>query len=157
LARRSSIGGGMSKRVKTPGGQVRRRGTRRPRPAAAAKTGRPPKARRSSLRQQLAARARELEEALQQQAATSEILRAISNAPHNLQAALETIAETATRLLDVKDAEIMRVEGGALRLVAKHGPMQQFWPLGVLRPINRNWVTGRAVVDRATIHVPDLR
>src|SRR5262245_44877691 len=111
----------MSKRVKTPGGQVRRRGTRRPRAAVAAKTGKPGKGGRPTLRQQLAVRTRELEEAVQQQSATSNILRAISNAPWNLQATLEAIAETATRLLDVKDAEIMRVEGDALRLVAKHG------------------------------------
>jgi len=30
-------------------------------------------------------------------------------------------------------------------------------PLGELRPINRNWVTGRCVVDRTIIQVPDLR
>jgi GAF domain-containing protein len=100
---------------------------------------------------------RERDEALEQQAATSEVLRVISNSPRDLQAALEKISETAAQLLDVKDAEIMRVEGDALRLLAKHGPMRQFWPLGDLRPINRNWVTGRAVVDRTIIHVPDLQ
>ena len=111
---------------------------------------------RLTPRGRLAACTRELEAALQQQSATSEILHVISNSPRNLQAALETIAGTAARLLHVKDAEIMRVEGDALRLVAKYGPMRQFWPLGDLRTINRNWVTGRAVVDRATIHIPDL-
>jgi GAF domain-containing protein len=100
---------------------------------------------------------RERDEALEQQAATSEVLSVISNSPRDLQAALEKISETAAQLLDVKDAEIMRVEGDALRLLAKHGPMRQFWPLGDLRPINRNWVTGRAVVDRTIIQVPDLQ
>jgi two-component system NtrC family sensor kinase len=40
--------------------------------------------------------------------------------------------------------------------VAKHGPSRQ-WPIGSVRPINRDWVTGRAVVDRAIVHVPDLQ
>jgi GAF domain-containing protein len=70
--------------------------------------------------------------------------------------ALHAIAESAARLLDVTDADIMRVEGDALRLVAKHGPSRQ-WPVGSVRPINRDWVTGRAVVDRALVHIPDLQ
>ena len=40
--------------------------------------------------------------------------------------------------------------------MAKHGPSQQ-WPIGSRRPINRNWVTGRAVFDRTTIQVRDLQ
>jgi GAF domain-containing protein len=111
----------------------------------------------TSLETEIARLSRERDEALEQQAATAEVLRVISNSPRDLQAMLEKIAETAAQLLDVKDAEIMRVEGDALRLLAKHGPMQQFWPLGDLRPINRNWVTGRSVIDRGVIHVRDLQ
>src|SRR5262245_64550416 len=50
----------------------------------------------------------------------------------------------------------MRVEGELLRCVAKHGPSPQ-WAIGSTRAINRNWVTGRAVVDRKTVHVRDLQ
>ena len=70
--------------------------------------------------------------------------------------ALRAIAESAARLLDVTDADIMRVEGDLLRCVAKHGPSRQ-WPVGSTRPVNRDWVTGRAVIDRTTVHVPDLQ
>ncbi len=100
--------------------------------------------------------ARELDDARQQQAATAEVLRVISNSPTDIQSVLGAIAESAARLLDVTDAEIMRVEGDMLRLVAKHGASRQR-PVGSVRPINRNFVTGRAVVDRRTIHVPDLQ
>src|SRR5262249_16650049 len=31
------------------------------------------------------------------------------------------------------------------------------WSVGTVRPINRNWVTGRAIIDRTTVHVPDLQ
>ena len=93
---------------------------------------------------------RELNDALQQQTATADILKVISHATFNLQVVLDAIATAAARLLDIADADIMRVEGHSLVYVAKHGPSQQ-WPIGSRRAINRNWVTGRAVFDRATI------
>jgi signal transduction histidine kinase len=113
----------------------------------------------ADLQNKLDLRTRELREALQQQAATGEILRTISRSPTDLESVLGAIAESAARLLDVTDAEIMRVEGDVLRLLAKHGHM----PMGDLGvghdagPINRHWVTGRAVIDRITVHVPDLQ
>ncbi len=101
-------------------------------------------------------KSRELAEALQQKTAISEILRAISNSPSNVQSILETVAKNAAQLCDVNDAEIFKVEGNALRLVAKYG-QHPLWPIGTLRPINRDWVAGRAVVDRHPIHVDDLQ
>jgi two-component system, NtrC family, sensor kinase len=99
---------------------------------------------------------RELGEARDQLTATSDVLRVISNSPTNLQSALGAIAESAARLLDVVGAEISRVEGDGLRLMAKHGSLPQRL-VGSIRPINRSWVTGRAVVDRTTIQVLDLQ
>jgi signal transduction histidine kinase len=99
---------------------------------------------------------RELSEAQDQLTAMSEVLRILSDSATDLQVALGAIAESAARILDVADAEIMGREGDVLRLLAKHGQSLQ-WPIGFVRPINRNWVTGRAVVDRTTIQVPDLQ
>src|SRR5215467_10718939 len=98
----------------------------------------------------------ERDEALERETATSEVLRIISNSPTDLQSALGAIAESAARLLDVAGAEISRVEGDGLRLMAKHGSFPQR-PVGSVRPINRDWVTGRAVVDRTTVQVFDLQ
>jgi serine phosphatase RsbU (regulator of sigma subunit) len=98
----------------------------------------------------------QLSEALQQKTAISEILRVISNSPTNVQSVLDAVAENAARLCDVNEAEIMQVEGDELRLVAKLGGSRQ-WPIGTARPINRDWVTGRAVVDRMPVQVPDLQ
>ena len=98
----------------------------------------------------------ELTETLEQQTTTGDILEAISNSPADAQLVLSTIAESAARLLDVTDAEIMRLEGDVLRLMVKHGSSRQ-WSVGTVRPINRNWVTGRAIIDRTTVHVPDLQ
>ena len=98
----------------------------------------------------------ELTETLEQQSTTGDILQAISNSPTDALLVLSTIAESAARLLDVTDAEIMRLEGDVLRLMVKHGSSRQ-WSVGTVRPINRNWVTGRAIIDRTTVHVPDLQ
>jgi GAF domain-containing protein/CheY-like chemotaxis protein/anti-sigma regulatory factor (Ser/Thr protein kinase) len=102
---------------------------------------------------ELQAKNTDLTEALEQQTATAEILRVISSSPTDLQPVLVTVAENAARVCGADDAQIFRVEGDALRWVATHGPMP---PIVGRRPIDRGWVTGRAVVDRCTIHVDDL-
>jgi hypothetical protein len=76
----------------------------------------------------------DLTEALEQQTATSEVLRVISNSRTDVQSVLRATAESAARLLDVTDVQIMRVEGDALRSVAKHGPLPNWMGL---RPTNR--------------------
>jgi GAF domain-containing protein len=110
----------------------------------------------TEAQKELDLRTHELSEALDQQKATSEVLRVISNSPTDLQSALGAIAESAARLLDVADAEINSLEADGLRLMAKHGSSRQR-PVGSVRPISRGLVTGRAVIDRTTIQVPDLQ
>jgi signal transduction histidine kinase len=97
----------------------------------------------------------ETKEALEQQTATSEILRVISSSPTDFQPVLDAVAESATRLCDAKDVSIALVDGDLLRVLASHGMLARWWPdEGV--PISRGSVTGRAVVDRQTVHIHDL-
>jgi GAF domain-containing protein len=105
------------------------------------------------LFKELEGRNRELTEALEQQTATAEILRVISSSPTDLQPVLVTVAENAARVCGAIDAQIYRVEGEFLHWVASHGPIP---PNTEERLISRGSVTGRAVVDRRTIHVHDL-
>jgi transcriptional regulator with GAF, ATPase, and Fis domain len=151
----SDLGRAMARRSR----EGRKRTKARPRKAEALKRGDAPTLRRGSpavgQESELARLRRERDEALERETASSEVLRIISNSPTDLQSALGAIAESAARLLDVAGAEISRVEGDDLRLMAKHGAFLQR-PIGSMRPINRKWVTGRAVVDRTTVQVLDL-
>jgi signal transduction histidine kinase len=97
-------------------------------------------------------RNRDLTESLEQQTATAEILRVISSSPTDLQPVLDAVAENAARVCGASDAKIYRIDGGLLRLVASCGPVPGVMHLA----ISRGLVTGRAVVDRQTIHVHDL-
>ena len=69
---------------------------------------------------------RQLNEALEQQTATSEILGVIASSPTEIQPVLDAVAESAARLCSAKDALIRLVEGKLLRLVAHHGPIPFF-------------------------------
>jgi len=93
----------------------------------------------------------ELTEALEQQTATSEILGVIASSPTDIQPVLNTVAANAARLCDASDAVVFRIDGDVLQPVAIHGPNP-----AVPNPISRGSTSGRAIIDRRTIHIPDL-
>src|SRR5262245_37596351 len=97
----------------------------------------------------------ETKEALDQQTATSEVLRVIASSPTELQPVLDAMAESVARLCGVYDAVIWRLEGDGLRPVAHHGPVGSLGDRVV--PMHRGTVTGRTVLDRQTVHVTDLQ
>ena len=109
------------------------------------------------LFQELQARNRDLTEALEQQTATSEILRVISSSPSDLQPVMNAVAENAARVCDAADALIFRVQGDSLVLAARFGSIPTTRTLGEQIPLTRDETHYcRAIVDRETLHYPDF-
>ncbi|HSK31046.1 MAG TPA: ATP-binding protein [Candidatus Limnocylindria bacterium] len=107
----------------------------------------------ANLEQKVEDRTRELTESLEQQTATSEILRVIAGSPTDVQPVLDVVAERAARLCEAEDAILFRVVGNHHQRVAKYGsiPAPEF-PV----PITRGFPGGRAIIDRQTIHIHDI-
>ena len=81
-----------------------------------------PAARRiADLEEQVSALTRELAEAREQQAATSEVLRVVSSAPGELEAVFRTILENATRICEAKFGALFPFDGNKFYLAASVG------------------------------------
>ena len=108
------------------------------------------------LFKELQDRNRDLSEALEQQTATSEILRVIASSPTDVQPVLDIVAENAARLCDATDAVIHRIDGDKLLSVANYGSLPTRRGEGRLVPMDRDSVPGRTVIDLRTLHIHDL-
>ena len=104
------------------------------------------------------ARSRELTEALEQQTATSAILRVISTSPTEVQPVFETIVRNAVALCGSLFANVFRFDGELLHFVASHnvGPsyvelLRAKYPM---RP-DSSQVSGRAVLTRSVVRLED--
>ena len=69
---------------------------------------------------------RELNEAVEQQTATAEILRVISSSPGDLQPVFEAILENATRICEAKFGNLWLREADKFRIVAIHGGSAEY-------------------------------
>ena len=105
------------------------------------------------LLRELRVRTDDLSEALVYQTGSSNILKVIASSPTDVGPALRAIVDSACEICDADDAVVLLKEGDDLVCSAHYGPI----PFGFKkRPINRNWVTGRAVVEKAPQHIHDL-
>jgi signal transduction histidine kinase len=100
----------------------------------------------------------ELRQSLQQQTATADVLKVISRSAFDLQAVFETVAESSVRLCGADRAFIFRFDGELLRLEVAFNAPQRLKEFIAQNPIglDRGSASGRAALERRTIHIPDV-
>ena len=104
-------------------------------------------------------RERELADAQQREAATAEVLRVIGSSPNNLGPVFQAIVANAARLCDAAFSAVAKFEGGLLQLVAvnKMSPEETAAYHTVFpRLPGRDFIMGRAFIDRQPVHVADI-
>src|ERR1700738_9556 len=113
----------------------------------------------ADLVEELAIARRELADALEQQAATSELLKVIGRSTLDLQPVFETLAENAARLCEAKRSFIYRFDGQYLRVVATHNASPELRAFVEQNPIapGRSSATARAALERRTVQVLDAQ
>jgi len=108
--------------------------------------------------EKIALLARERAELLEQQTATSEVLKVISSSPGDLQPAFSIMLENAVRICAAKFGNIHRWDGAALHLMATHNTPPAFAEYrrrSLWRPNPTNAV-GRAIATKTVVHIADL-
>ena len=111
------------------------------------------------LLNELRQRTDDLSEALEQQTATSEVLRVISSSPGELTPVFQTMLENATRICDAKFGVMWLCEDGGFRSVALHGPTahvdeRRRDPLIYPEP---KTPLARIARSRQIVHITDIR
>jgi signal transduction histidine kinase len=108
---------------------------------------------------ELEARNRELTESLEQQTATSEILRAISASPTDTRPVFDTIAQHAVRVCDGRHCAVFQFDGTLIHFVAHYGQsseaLEEFQRAFPLTP-DADTLAARSIRDGVVLHRPDL-
>ena len=143
MKRRSRAGGEPIKERRRPTSEPKRRNVPKAVPRLSSSTAEEGEA---------ASLTRELKEAREQQAATSEVLKVIASSHGDLQQVFATMLQKAVQICDAKFGNIYRWDGDALHLMASHNiPATRSPNLpGPQTP------TGRMIATKMFVHVPDL-
>jgi two-component system NtrC family sensor kinase len=110
------------------------------------------------LKRQNAILRRELDEAHQQRIATAEVLKIISHSTFDLQAVLDTLAESAHRLCQAEMTGILQPKGEVFQYAASYGYSPEFVKFMEAHPpaIGRGTIVGRTLLERKPVHIADV-
>jgi hypothetical protein len=98
----------------------------------------------------------ERDEALEQQAAITDILRVISNSPSDVQPVLDSVAQHTARICEANVVDIAIVDNQVFRIAASFGEAGRL-SSGEAAPLDRSSVTGRSICDLQPVHIPDIK
>src|SRR6185437_5622390 len=104
------------------------------------------------------AKTRDLQESLQQQTATADVLKVISRSTFDLPAVLHALVETAARLCGADQGTITRQKDGTFYRAESHGFSDEFMNYVRSAPVAIDYrsATGRALLEGAVVHIPDV-
>jgi GAF domain-containing protein len=104
-------------------------------------------------------RTSDLEQSLEYQTATSDVLNVISRSTSNVQPVLDTVTETAARLCGADGAAIWIREGEVYRPVSAFAVEAGYWAALRQRTIvpGRKTIAARVALEGRIVHVPDIR
>src|SRR6516225_6385314 len=112
------------------------------------------------LLNELQDRTRDLQQSLEYQTATSDVLQVISRSTFDLQPVLDTLVTTVVRLCEADLGHLYRREGEGYRLAASYGLSPEYREFlasrGRVVPVDRTSAIGRAVLERGVVHVDDV-